>query len=60
MRADKSLGVVDEDVHAGMISVKISINDVTLNGVKDLSKFPSWAKKIARRMNVTNIRVFIF
>jgi hypothetical protein len=43
-----------------MVSVKISINDIGLNGVKDFSKYPSWSKKVARRMNVTNIRIFVF
>lgn len=43
-----------------MISVKISVNDVALNGIKDFKKFPSWSKKVAKRMNATNIRIFIF
>ena len=36
LRADRSLGIVDEDVNAGMISVKITVNDISLNGVKDV------------------------
>lgn len=60
MKADKALGLVDDDVKAGMISVKISVNDVALNGIKDFTKFPPWSKKVARRMNATNIRIFIF
>lgn len=35
LKADKALGLVDDDVNAGMISVKISLNDISMNGVVD-------------------------
>jgi hypothetical protein len=60
LRADKALAVVTNDADAGMISVKISINDVSLNGLKDYKKFPAWSKKAPRRMKCANIRLFIF
>jgi hypothetical protein len=60
LKADKALGLVDDDVNAGIISVKISLNDISQNGVVDFQKFPAWSRKVPRRMNVTNIRIFIF
>jgi hypothetical protein len=35
LKADKSLGLVDDDIDAGIVSVKISLNDIAQNGVVD-------------------------
>jgi hypothetical protein len=40
--ADKALGTVMDDFEAGIIQIKLCINDVTRNGRVDFSKYDSW------------------
>ena len=61
MKADKAEGYIENDYEAGMIQIKLSINDVFKNGRLDFKKFPTWAKNPPKRLHtVSKIRCFIF
>lgn len=57
---DCALGKVTEHHKAGIVSVKVSIHDKTLNGPIDFKKFDSWKKDPPKRMGVQKVRAFIF
>ena len=49
LSADGSIGKINEDPEAGMIQIKISINDVAKNGIVDFTKQPTWSKLPPKR-----------
>lgn len=61
LKADMSIGAIKGDQDAGMILMKLVINDVSKNGEIDFAtKYPlKWGKKIGRA-NICKIRCFIF
>lgn len=50
MAADRAIGALTDDSKAGMIQLKLSINDIKKNGQVDFLKQPTWAKKPPKRM----------
>ena len=60
MKNDQAIGKVTNDYEAGLIQMKISINDKKKNGPINYSQFPAWKKPPPRRLNSKKIRCFIF
>ena len=60
MKNDKAIGKVDEDHEAGLIQLKLSINDKTANGSVEYKQHEAWKKPPPRRLNTKKIRCFIF
>lgn len=61
LKPDRSYGEVEEDYMAGMISVKISVANITRNGGPvDLTKTLAWRKPPPRRIGAYQVRCFIF
>ncbi len=57
---DLSLGAVDNSWEAGMISLKLSLNNVSASGKQDFKKQPTFSKAPPKRLNANKIRIFIF
>ena len=57
---DKAIGKVSEDHEAGMLQIKLSINNKTENGSVDFKAFDAWKKPPPRRLGSKKIRCFIF
>jgi hypothetical protein len=49
---DLSLGKVTEDHKAGIVSIKMSIHDKTLNGPIKFSDYATWKKDPPKRLGV--------
>ena len=60
LKNDKAVGKVSEDHEAGMIQIKLSINNATMNGPVDFKTFDAWKKPPPRRLGSKKIRCFIF
>lgn len=60
MKNDKAIGKVDEDHEAGLIQLKLSINDKAANGSAEYKQHEAWKKPPPRRLNTKKIRCFIF
>ena len=60
MKNDKAIGKVDEDHEAGLIQLKLSINDKAANGSVEYKQHEAWKKPPPRRLNTKKIRCFIF
>lgn len=57
---DLAIGTVKNAYEAGLIQVKMSINDRQTNGPCDFSKLDAWKKPPPRRLQSFKIRCFIF
>ena len=52
---------MDEDYMAGMVSIKISVANITKRGGSvDFKKTNAWRKDPPRRIGAYNVRCFIF
>ena len=60
MTNDLAVGKVSHDWKAGMVSIKLSINDVTKNGPVDFKKYDCWKKPPPKRMSSWKVRAFLF
>lgn len=60
LKNDKAIGKVAEDHEAGMIQLKLSINDKNHNPSIDFKQYAAWAKPPPRRLGSKKIRCFIF
>ena len=60
MSCDLAKAKVTKSYEAGLISVKISINNKTKNGPAEFKKQDSWKKLPAKRLSSWKIRCFIF
>jgi hypothetical protein len=60
MYPDNCVGKVKHINEAGMISVKLSIHNVTKNGPINFKDYPSWKKKLSKRLNPIKIRAYIY
>ena len=60
LKVDKAVGKVENDYDAGMLQLKLAINDVQKNGMVDFEKMPGWKKKPPRRLGSKKIRCFIY
>jgi hypothetical protein len=59
LEPDMAIGKVKDHHKAGMISVKLSINDVALNGPIDFATFPAWGK-VPKRPKLFKVRIFLY
>ncbi len=55
---DFAIGEVKEHYKAGIVGIRMSIHDVTQNGLIDWKDYPQWAKKISKRLPNIKIRIF--
>ena len=60
LTCDLSKGKVSNSWEAGLIQVKLSINDITKNGNVDFTKLEAWRKPPPKRLSSWKIRCFIF
>lgn len=60
MKNDKAIGKVDNDYEAGLIQVKISINEKHSKGPCDYKNFEAWKRPPPRRLMSKKVRCFIF
>lgn len=61
MKADKAIGEIENDYEAGMIQLKLAINDVAMNGRINFKELSAWAKNPPKRLKtVSQIRCYIF
>lgn len=57
---DLSIGRVKEAHKAGLISIKLSIHDKSLNGPIDFAQFAAWKKPPPKRPINFKIRAYVF
>jgi hypothetical protein len=57
---DLALGKVSDAHKAGIVSIKLSIHDKSLNGPINFSDLSSWNKKPPKRMGIQKVRAYIF
>jgi len=57
---DKAVNKVKNVNDAGMISFKLSINDLTNNRHVDFSQIPAWSKPPPMQANTVKIRAYIY
>mmetsp|Transcript_20973 Transcript_20973/g.32507 ORF Transcript_20973/g.32507 Transcript_20973/m.32507 type:complete len:176 (+) Transcript_20973:1400-1927(+) len=57
---DRGVGKVKQSHKAGFFSIRLFINDVTLNGEHDPSTIPAWNLKLSKRLKVWKLRVNIY
>ena len=60
MKNDKAIGKVENDYEAGLIQIKMSINQKHTNGAVDYKQYEAWKKPPPRRLQSKKIRCFIF
>jgi hypothetical protein len=60
LTCDLAKGKVTKSYEAGLISVKLSINNKTKNGPADFKKQETWKKPPTKRLASWKIRCFIF
>ena len=57
---DPSVGKVTEPHKAGLLSIKLSIHDKTVDGPISFDQFDAWKKPPAKRLNLKLVRAYIF
>ena len=57
---DMSIGKVTEPHKAGMVSIKLSIHDRTIDGPINFEQFDAWKKPPLKRLNIKKARVYLF
>ena len=60
LKADRALGKVKEDCNAGLIGMKISINNESINGPITFKDYPAWSQKMPKRLDAKKVRCYIF
>jgi hypothetical protein len=60
LKNDPAIGTVVNAHEAGMLQIKLSVNDVKQNGSIDFKQYKAWEKPPARRLKSQKIRCFIF
>lgn len=60
LKNDKAIGRVSEDHEAGMLQIKLSVNNKQMNGPVDYKTFDAWKKPPPRRLGSKKIRCFLF
>lgn len=60
MTADLAKGKVKNEFEAGLVQLKMTINDKKNNGPLEFSKHDAWKKPPPKRLRSWKIRCFIF
>jgi hypothetical protein len=60
LNPDLSIGKITDHYKAGIVSVKMTIHDKTLNGPIDFKQFDAWKKPPPKRPNNFKVRVYVF
>jgi len=59
LKNDLALGKVKEPQKAGIISIKMSLNDPSKEMI-DFKNFDAWKRKPQKRLDITKIRCYVF
>ncbi len=57
---DRALGKVTTDHKAGVVSFKLSVNDVAKNGKLDWSQYDAWKSPPSKKPKAKKVRAYIF
>jgi len=60
LQPDKAINEVKEPHKAGLVGIRISVNDMTQFGVIDWASKSTWGKRIPRRPGNLKVRAYIF
>jgi hypothetical protein len=60
LRPDLAIGKVKDPHKAGIVSIKLSVNDKTKNGSIDFTKYAAWKKPPPKRPMNKKVRAYLF